>query len=112
MPMIFGGLLRLFVEKPSGEKVYLKMSALTKRDLINKIGGHKFTLDGQVYSVSNVKAEPSSDNAAVSMVIGGAVGLLGGVAGVIAGGALGGLIGNDKDKKDLLMVERFNGSKS
>ncbi|HAS6240184.1 TPA: hypothetical protein I7181_22490 [Vibrio vulnificus] len=110
--MKFGGNLRLFVTNKEGKKVYLQMTALTKRELINKIGGHKFTLEGELYTVSNVKAEPSNDNAAVSMVIGGAIGLLGGVAGVVAGGALGGLIGNEKDKKDILMVERFNGSKS
>ncbi len=88
------------------------MTAQTKRDLINKIGGHKFTLEGHIYTVSSVKAEPSSDNAAVSMVIGGAIGLLGGVPGVIAGGTLGGLIGNEKDKKDIAMVNHFNGSKT
>ena len=104
--------LRLFVKNKEGKKVYLQMMALTKRELIDKIGSHKFTLEDELYTVSNVRAEPSDENAAVSMVIGGAIGLLGGVAGVVAGGALGGLIGNEKDKKDNLMVKRFNGSKS
>jgi hypothetical protein len=103
--------LRLYVLDKLGEKVYLQITAPSRRELVNKIGGHKFTLNEQEFSVGKVVAEPSNDNAAVSMAIGGAIGVLGGVAGVIAGGVLGGLLGNDKDKKDLLLVERFNRSK-
>jgi hypothetical protein len=85
--------------------------APSKRELVNQIGGHKFTINDVQYTINDVKAEPSNENTSVSMVIGGAVGLLAGVPGVIAGGVLGGLLGNGKDKKELLKVEQFNRSK-
>ncbi|MDE1327020.1 hypothetical protein L9W97_17985, partial [Vibrio aestuarianus] len=103
-------ILRLFVKTSDGKKVYIKTLARSRAELIRKLGGKKFSINGKQYLVSAVKAEPSSDNTAVSMLVGGAIGLLGGVPGVIAGGAVGGLLGSDKDKKDKLLVQSFNRS--
>ncbi len=102
--------MRLFVETKDGRKVYLKTFAKSRSELISKLGGEKFSVNDKEFFVSAVKAEPSSENTIVSMLVGGAVGLLGGVPGVIAGGAVGGLLGNDKDKKDKLLAQSFNRS--
>ena len=103
--------MRLYVASQSGKRIYLQVVAPSKRELVQKLGGHRFTVNGKQYLINNVKAAPSNENTAASMVIGGAIGLLGGVAGVIAGRVLGGLLGNEKDNKDKLLVDQFNRSK-
>ncbi len=103
--------LRLYVTNKNGKRIYLQVVAPSRRELVQKLGGHRFIVNGIQYSINDVKAAPSNENTAASMVIGGAIGLLGGVPGVIAGGALGGLLGNEKDKKEKLLVDQFNRSK-
>ncbi|WP_067046300.1 hypothetical protein [Moritella sp. JT01] len=103
--------MRLYVVDSKGKKVFLQIVAPSRRELVNKVGGHKLMINDQQYVIKDVKAANSNENAAAAMVIGGAIGLLGGVPGVIAGGTLGGLLGSEKDKKEQRQVEQFNRSK-
>ncbi|MEE9694015.1 hypothetical protein ACW7GX_01805 [Aeromonas hydrophila] len=108
--------MKLYVEaksgsRPTGEKLYLDKIASTKRELANLLGSKEFFINNEKYFVSQVKAEKKSDAAALGMVVGGALGLIGGVYGVVAGGALGGVLGKDADIKETEKVEKFNRSK-
>ena len=102
--------MKLYVTDSDGNKEYLDIIASSRSELAKKVGGDVFSVDGVQYSIHDVGAELSTDNTALSMVLGGAIGLLGGVPGVIAGGVIGGLLGNDTDKKEKALVETFNRS--
>jgi hypothetical protein len=107
--------MKLFVEekvggRSTGEKLYLDKIASTKKELIELLGRKEFFINDDKYFVSQVKAEKSNDAAALGMVIGGALGLIGGVYGVMAGGALGGFLGKDTDIKETEKVDKFNRS--
>ncbi|EKP0299942.1 TPA: hypothetical protein RVS02_001525 [Aeromonas veronii] len=95
----------------NGNKKYIKARAANRKELADQIG-KSFKIDDKNYSVMQVRAEQSNDNAAASMIIGGFIGLLGGVTGAIAGSAIGGIIGNEKDKKEMTFVESFNNSEA
>ena len=102
--------MKLYVVNPSGEKVYLDAESQTRAELARQFGGHTFTVEGNHYQVADVAAEKGTNNAALSMVIGGAIGLVGGVPGVVVGGILGGLFGNGADKSETEGIEKFNES--
>ncbi|EMK3317944.1 TPA: hypothetical protein I7759_14555 [Vibrio vulnificus] len=108
--------MKLYVEekvggKPTGEKLYLDKIASTRKELSQLLGRKEFYINDEKYFVSQVKAEKTSDAAALGMVLGGALGLIGGVYGVMAGGALGGALGRDTDIKETEKVDKFNRSK-
>lgn len=73
--------------------------------------GKKFKLGNSYYHVTQVQAEPTNDNTAVSLMIGGAIGLLGGIPGAVAGSAIGGILGRNKDQQEIQFVNDFNKSK-
>lgn len=101
--------MKLYVYDAQGNKKYLNLLVHTRQSLAKQLGSAHFQLEGNIYHVKQVNAE-KSENTALSMVLGGALGLVGGVPGVVIGGIIGGLLGNDSDKKDELMAEEFNRS--
>ena len=102
--------MKLYVMGPDQHKQYLDITSPTRDQLAAKLGSRVFRLNGHIYSVDKVIAEKTTDATPISMVLGGAVGLVGGVAGVLIGGVLGGLLGNDADKKATSEIENFNKS--
>ena len=62
------------------------------------------------YSVYNVFAESSSNNAPVGAIIGGLIGLLAGPEGALLGSIIGGGLGFGGDQNERNMVNRFNNS--
>ncbi|MFB2803271.1 hypothetical protein [Shewanella seohaensis] len=103
--------MKLYVTNQStGEKIYLKQNAASRRELVNLLGSERFQLDQQIYSVNDVKAE-SNDNTAGAMAAGGVIGVVGGVPGVIIGGLIGALLGKSTDDEDKVKSDNFNGSK-
>ncbi|WP_046006076.1 hypothetical protein [Pseudoalteromonas rubra] len=103
--------MKLYVKNPStGEKIYLKQTALTRQELAAQLGAYKFSVDGQIFSVSDVLAE-SSENTASAMAAGGVIGVVGGVPGVILGGLIGALLGKGSDDEDKVQSENFNRSR-
>jgi hypothetical protein len=103
--------VKLYVYDTNGEKKYLDKKAFTKNDLKDIIGKKEFYMNNELFYIDDVKAETDSESAAPSMVIGGALGLMGGVPGVIIGGLLGALLGNSADNEEKKLVHRFNESK-
>ncbi len=102
--------MKLFVTNPQGLKEYISISAYSRKDLANKIGGEWFTLSGNQYHVHHVVAEGDSNNLATGAVIGGLIGLLGGPIGLLIGGGLGTVIGGEEDKGESQKVNFFNQS--
>ncbi len=91
----------------TNEKHYLKQSASTRNELASLLGSHQFEIDGHIYPVAKVMAEPS-DSTAGAMALGGVVGVAGGVPGVIIGGLIGALLGKDSADEDKVKAEKFN----
>jgi len=102
--------MKLYVINPQNQKVYLNLTAPTRHDLAQQIGGYNFFLGNNLYSVSNVIAENDSNSTATGAVVGGVVGALGGPIGILIGGFLGGLIGNNTDDDENARIRRFNNS--
>lgn len=102
--------MKLYVTNHStGDKTYLKQSAVSKRDLVKQLGSERFQLEDQIYSVREVKAE-SNDSTAGAMAAGGVIGVVGGVPGVIIGGLIGALLGKSTDDEDKIKSDKFNES--
>lgn len=102
--------MKLYVKnKFTGQKTYLKQSASSRKELVERIGSPRFKFDNQVFSVSEVQAE-SSDNTATAMAAGGVLGVVGGVPGVVIGGLIGALLGKSSDEEDKEKTEKFNRS--
>ena len=102
--------MRLFVEdNEKKERVYLKQTARTRSELVERIGSRTLRVNNKIYSVNDVKAAPS-ENTAGAIALGGAIGVLGGVPGVIIGGAIGALFGNSSDDEDKQKTIQFNRS--
>jgi hypothetical protein len=102
--------MKLFVINSNQQKVYLNLSANTRQELANQIGGSNFYLGNEFYSVYDVKAENDSNSTATGAIVGGAVGALGGPVGILIGGLLGGLFGNATDDLESSKVNQFNAS--
>lgn len=102
--------MKLYVINQNNQKVYLNLTAATRQELANQIGGHNFYLGNDLYSVNLVWAENDSNSAATGAVVGGVVGALGGPVGILIGGLLGGLFGNSSDEQETAQVNRFNQS--
>jgi hypothetical protein len=102
--------MRLFVIDPrTNKKTYLKKSARTRKELSKMIGSSHLKVNGQVYAIQTVNAEPTQ-NTATAVAVGGGVGVIGGIPGLIIGAAIGGLIGKNKDSEDQKLAEEFNRS--
>lgn len=100
------------IDKRTKEKAFLRVIAPNKAELSKTIGGRVFFVNGNAYSVDEVKAEPTTDSAAVGGLLGGFIGAAGGAGGVVLGGLLGALIGQTQADKDQKEAERFNGSRA
>lgn len=103
--------MKLYVlDRSNRSKIPLKIIASDRRNLTKILGTSKFVLNGTLYSVNDVQAEPTTDNAAVGGLLGGVVGAVAGPAGIIIGGVLGAAIGQDQVDKDKREAEVFNRS--
>jgi len=102
--------MKLYVVNQNNQKVYLNLTAATRRELANQIGGYNFFLGNNLYSVYDVLAENDSNSTATGVVVGGVVGALGGPIGILIGGVLGGFLGNSTDEQQAGLVKRFNHS--
>ncbi|MEG3755506.1 hypothetical protein [Psychromonas arctica] len=102
--------MKLYVRnRTTGQKTYLKQSAISRRELANQLGTKRFQVDKQIFSVNEVKAENNS-NTPSAMAAGGFVGVVGGVPGVIIGSLIGALLGKSTDSEDKVKSEKFNRS--
>ncbi len=103
--------MRLYVKDPSsGQKIHLQLTARTRKDLANTIGGNTFSVQGSTFHVRNVMAEIGADSATVGAMVGAFIGVLGGAPGVIAGSALGALLGGNQAEQEKRQVDLFNRS--
>lgn len=102
--------MKLFIVNSNNQKVYLNLTASTRNELQNLIGGAYFNLGDTTYSVNAVYAEAISNNTGTGAVVGGAIGALGGPIGILVGLLLGGLIGNGSDNDENVKVQKFNSS--
>lgn len=91
-------------------KVYLNLSAPTRQELRKLVGGEIFQLGENFYNVSQVNAEPDTNNTATGSIVGGVIGALGGPVGILLGGILGGMIGNSSDDEEKKKTDNFNNS--
>lgn len=103
--------MKLYVIAPDSKKIYINVTANSRYELLEEIGGEYFSVNGVNYSVNDVYAEKGSDNTALGMVIGGALGLFGGTPGVLLGGAIGGALGKNSDDAESKAVRIFNSRK-
>lgn len=103
--------MKLFVIDPANQRVYLNITAPTRRELATLIGGRRFYLSGHLYDISDVYAERQINNTITGLVVGGIVGAFGGPIGIIIGGFFGGLIGNTSDDNENSRIVRFNNSR-
>lgn len=105
--------MKLYVRSKQNpkKKIYLRVSAKTRRQLAQKIGYH-FQVNRMPYSINEVYAESSSNDTAGGALIGGLIGLLGGGVGVALGGLAGGIIGKAKDDVDKKEINHFNRSRA
>lgn len=101
--------MKLYVKDQNNRKVFLNLSAPTKRDLAHLIGSENFYLKNRLYNISDVRAE-SDNSTTTGSIIGGVVGALAGPIGILIGGLIGGLIGNSADNDKKAEVNRFNNS--
>ena len=102
--------MKLYVYNKNSQKVYIKKNALTKRELKDMIGSNHFSINRNRYIINDVQAEVDGESTTPSMLIGGAIGLLGGIPGVIIGSIAGGLLGKNTDEKENQLVDNFNKS--
>ncbi len=102
--------MKLFVTDPYGQKVYLNLTAPTRRSLAYQIGGEIFYIGNVLYHVNNVLAESDTNGTTTGAAVGGMIGILGGPVGILVGGVLGGLIGNSADDQEVQQVRLFNNS--
>lgn len=103
--------MKLYViDKNTNHKTHLRLVAHNRKELHKLLGSIAFTVNGNIYSLYDVKAEPSSDSAAVGGLLGGVIGAVGGVGGVVFGGLLGAAIGQGQAQKEQREAEQFNGS--
>ena len=103
--------MRLYVKDPETRaRVHLQIVARNRQELVAALGDNTFEVQGKKYSVDEVMAESSSDNTAISALIGGVIGMIGGGAGIAVGGLLGGIIGKSQAEKENAEAEAFNRS--
>ena len=103
--------MRLYVENHKKEKIYLSVNALSKRELVKKIGNRRFVIQGRVYDINNIIAEDESDNTVSGAIVGGLLGILGGPLGILIGAFGGGVIGNNMTTTESDQVANFNNSR-
>jgi len=102
--------MKLYVKNQNNQKVYLNLTASTRQELADNIGGQTFYLGEDIYYVNDVFAESNTNNMAAGAVIGGTVGALGGPIGIIIGGIIGGLFGSNTGESEISKVRIFNES--
>ncbi len=108
--------MRLYLHCPNcANKIILKSEAKSRRELASQ-WGYNFSLNCPhcqyqgYYSVLNVFAETSPNNAKTGAIIGGLIGLIIGPEGALIGSALGGALGYSSDENEKKMVQQFNNS--
>lgn len=102
--------MRLYVKDKNNKKVFLKLTAPTKLELVQKLGTPYFTIDNETYHVSQVTAELNGSNTAGGAILGGILGLITGGTGVLIGGLAGGILGGISDSDEEKKVTIFNQS--
>lgn len=102
--------MRLYVVDEENKKIYLNKNARSRNELQTLIGSNELKLNNKIFKISDVYAE--SDNiVTASTIAGGAIGLFGGVIGVALGTIAGGIIGNQVEKNEQYLTNKFNESK-
>lgn len=102
--------MKLYVTNRNNEKVFLNLTAGTRQELVNLVGGQIFRLGEEIYNISQVNAESDINNTATGTIVGGVLGALGGPFGILIGGLLGGMIGSSSDDFEKIKVDQFNNS--
>ena len=102
--------MRLYVRNKFGKKVFLDITAPTRRSLARRIGSRFFYIGNDLFNVAEVRAEKDLNSTIAGAVVGGLIGALGGPTGILIGGAVGGLLGNTSDDDETQRVTRFNRS--
>jgi len=110
--------MRLFIRecKHCRNRIYLNVTASTRKHLAERIGGSEFEIQCShcaqytYYTINDVFAEQSVSATPAGAIIGGLVGLIGGPLGMLIGGVFGTLWGANADEKERRIVNRFNRS--
>jgi hypothetical protein len=103
--------MKLYViDRDSRQKKYLNAIAQNRKSLLPEAQQQTIAVDGHIYEISEVKAEPEEDSTAVGGLIGGIIGALAGGPGVIIGGVIGAAIGKAQLEKQKKEAEIFNRS--
>jgi hypothetical protein len=103
--------MKLFVINPkNNQKIYLNLSAPTRKSLARQVGGQDFFVGNRRYTIYDTRAENNSNSTTTGAIVGGVVGTLGGPIGILIGGFLGGLIGNGTDEEENAKISKFNNS--
>lgn len=103
--------MKLYViDKRSNAKTYLNIVAHDRKALAKAAGSEAIVVNGSVYRLSEVKAEPEVGAPAVGGLIGGILGALAGGGGVLVGGLIGAAIGQSQLAKEERESAIFNGS--
>ncbi|WP_242926544.1 glycine zipper domain-containing protein [Pontibacter vulgaris] len=109
--------MKLYVQKGTGEKVYLNSTAPTRPELVRELGSEQFDLSIGSFHVNDVFAETDpyyhtpSTGSTIGATVGAVVGFLAGPVGSVIGGIAGGIIGNQQSNEDSKKVDQFNNSK-
>lgn len=103
--------MRFYVNKSPEEKLYIQANVKSRNELAKILDSEFITAEGAQYHINSVQAERESNDAALSITIGAALGLLAGPSGVFLGTILGGLYGGAKLKEEDGQVAFFNGSR-
>jgi len=103
--------MKIFVVNKAGKKIYISPICDTRNALALAIGGQYFQIANEWFHVSNVRAEPSTNDALIGAIAGGVIGALTGGIGVLIGGITGGAIGSLGAYKETEQVIKFNHNK-
>lgn len=106
----FNSMKLYVIQRNSSNKIYLNLTANTRKELENKIGSYEFYLGDTLYNVSEVKAEVLQDNPIAGGIIGATIGSVFGPVGLILGSGLGMLFSSGSNNSETSNAEYFNKS--
>ncbi|MBU1393563.1 MAG: hypothetical protein KJ856_12940 [Gammaproteobacteria bacterium] len=105
--------MKLYVfDHKTKSKKYINVAASSRRKLEEKLKSATIIVDGNKYSVSEIKAETNPSTTIAGGILGGALGALGGGAGVLIGGLIGTVIASAQAQKEKKEADEFNGSEA
>jgi len=101
--------MKLYVNSPSGEKIYLNLQAETREELQSIVGYSYFTALEHTYNINEVIAEKESYTPA-GTIVGGLIGIFGGPLGIAIGATIGTILGASSEQQEEIKVDKFNQS--